>query len=278
MSHGLAVARGSPGVSGRPAMGRLKRFGRHWNELGRDNPYRAILTGTEEEIVEWDVEDFFATGLADATRFITDLNRTMPNAPRQRALDFGCGVGRVTRALAEHFQSVVGVDVAETMIARARRLNDDRPNCQFVLNRSFHLRRFTEGAFNVVHSRLVLQHIPPRLLRRYIPELVRVTERGGILMFQLPGVIARDPEEVFRDAAVMGNSLKRRLPRALVRAYRSAKYRFLVDESVPRMVMFGMEQESVVSLIQRAGGQIVAIRPDQSHGTDVHGFEYWVTK
>jgi SAM-dependent methyltransferase len=258
-------------------MGRLQLFGRHWNTLGRDDPYRAILTGNKGEIGGWDVDEFFATGRADATRFIADLNRIKPDAARQRALDFGCGVGRVTRALAEHFQSVVGVDVAETMIARARRLNEDRPNCRFVLNRPVHLRGFADGAFDVVYSRLVLQHIPPRLLRRYIPELVRVTAPGGILVFQLPEVIARDSEEVFCDAPVVGNPLKRRLPRVLVRAYRMAKYRFLVDESSPRMLMFGMEREVVVSLVQRAGGQIVTIQPEQSHGRDVPGFEYWVT-
>ena len=259
-------------------IGRLKRFGRHWNVLGREDPYRAILTGTDAAPGEWAIEEFFATGRTDAMRFMADLNRIMPDVAKQRALDFGCGVGRVTRALADHFESVVGVDVADSMIARARTLNEDRRNCRFVANRSVHLRRFGDATFNVVYSRLVLQHIPPQLLRRYIPELVRVTEPGGILVFQLPDVVAADSEEVFRDAAVWGNPLKRRLPRALVRAYRMVKYRLLVDESAPRMLMFGMERNSVVSLVQRAGGQIVTIQPDQAHGTDVPGFEYWVTK
>jgi len=261
----------------RPIVGRLKRFGRHWNTLGHD-PYGAILTGPGGENVPWTEEEFFATGRTDATQFLANLDRIVPDVARERALDFGCGVGRVTRALAEHFESVVGVDVAETMIARARTLNHDRPNCRFLWNRSVHLRQFDEGSFDVVYSRLVLQHIPPRLLRRYIPALVRVTRRRGMLMFQLPDVIAEDSEEAFRDAAVVGNPLKRRLPRALVRAYRLAKYRFLVDESAPRMLMFGMPRDSVVSLVQRAGGQIVTIQPDQAHGTDAPGFEYWVTK
>ena len=261
----------------RRTVGRLKRFGRHWNTLGND-PYGAILTGTGGEHVQWNEEEFLATGRTDATRFIADLDRIMPNVARQRALDFGCGVGRVTRALSEHFESAVGVDVAETMIARARTLNHDRPQCRFVWNRASHLRQFAEGSFDVVYSRLVLQHIPPRLLRRYLPELVRVTDRRGMLMFQLPDVIAPDSEEAFRDAAVLGHPLKRRLPRALVRAYRVAKYRFLVDESEPRMLMFGMARDSVVSLVQKAGGRIVTIQPDQAHGTDAPGFEYWVTK
>lgn len=181
----------SQGRGGHSHNYRLERFGRHWNALGQANPYGAILTGTEGELVQWKVEEFFATGRTDATRFIADLDRIAPNVGRQRALDFGCGLGRVTRALAAHFESVVGVDVAETMIARAGTLNDDRPNCQFVTNRATHLRGFADAGFDVVYSRLVLQHIPPRLLRKYIPELVRVTRPGGILMFQLPDVIAR---------------------------------------------------------------------------------------
>jgi ubiquinone/menaquinone biosynthesis C-methylase UbiE len=259
-------------------MGRLKQFGRHWNALGRDNPYGAILTGPDGEIGDWKTEEFFATGRTDAMRFISDLDRIRPNVARQRALDFGCGIGRVTRALAEHFQSVVGLDVAESMISRARSLNNGQRNCQFVTNDSVHLRLFADASFNVVYSRLVLQHIPARLLRRYIPELVRVTQPGGIIMFQLPQVIARDSEDVFLDAPVLGNPLKRRLPRILVRAYRVAKYRYLVNESAPRMLMFGMEQNNVISLVQKAGGQIVTIQPDQALGPEVPSFEYWVTK
>jgi trans-aconitate methyltransferase len=259
-------------------MGRLTRFGRHWNELGRQQPFGAILTGSGGELIAWNPDEFFSTGRADATRFIRDLDRIAPQVARRSALDFGCGVGRVTRALAEHFDSVVGVDVAETMVSRARALNGDRPNCQFVRNRSVRLRRFSDSAFDVVYSRLVLQHVPPRLLRRYIPELVRVTAVGGVLMFQLPDVIAADAEEAFCDAPVRGNRLKRSLPRALVRAYRVAKYRILVDESEPRMLMFGMARDTVVALVRGAGGRILTIEPDEALGQEGPGFAYWVTK
>jgi hypothetical protein len=88
----------------------------------------------------------------------------------------------------------------------------------------------------------------------------------------------QDSEEAFRSAAVAGSRLKRCLPRGIVSAFRAAKYRFLVDESAPRMLMFGMDRDEVISLIHRGGGRIVTIRPDQSHGTEVAGFEYWVSK
>src|SRR6185436_21122089 len=103
-----------------------------------------------------------------------------------------CGVGRLPRALAAHFQTVVGMDVARSMIERAQKLNADCAGCTFTVNRSTRLRGVPDGAFDVVYCRLVLQHIRPVLVRRYIPELIRVVAPGGVLMFQLPEVIAVD--------------------------------------------------------------------------------------
>jgi SAM-dependent methyltransferase len=261
-----------------PSVGRLKRFARDWNTLGKRNPYGAILTGTAGELPQWTVEEFFETGRVDAARFLADLGQIAPAAGRRRALDFGCGVGRVTRALADHFQSVVGVDSARAMVSRARLLNQSYRNCRFVVTPRAHLHRFDTGHFDVIYSRLVLQHIPPPLVRRYIPELIRVLAPGGVLMFQMPGEIAPEPEGAFLDAPVTGSGVKPYLPRALVRAYRLVKYRFIVDESTPRMAMFGMARDVVLRVVPDAGGRLLTTRPDQSHGPIVPGFEYWVTK
>jgi len=257
---------------------RLQRFGRDWNELARRNPFGAILTGGNDESAEWNVDEFFETGKADAARFMADLERIAPPIRRDRLLDFGCGVGRVTRALADHFQSVVGVDAAATMIAHARDLNASCRNCEFVVNPGADLRGFCTGTFDVIYSRLVLQHIPPALVRVYIPELVRVLAPGGVLMFQLPDEIARDPEELFVNAPVVGHALKRRLPPGWVRAYRRLKYPFLVDESVPKIAMFGLPRDTVLMLTRDAGGRILTVVPDQSHGSSPLGYEYWVSR
>ena len=259
---------------------RCERLSRYWNDRAIGYPFGAILTDTKGGYPDWRTEAFFETGRQDAARFLAELERIAPNAGRGRLLDFGCGVGRVTRALAEHFESVVGMDIAPAMIAQARRLNGRHTRCRFVASGRAHLRRFPRGTFDVIYSRLVLQHVPPRLVRAYIREFLRVLAPGGVLMFQLPDQICDEPQELFVNAPVVGSRLKQRLPRVVVRAWRHLKYWLIVDEPMKpmAMVMFGMPRDAVLSVMRDAGGRILAIRPDQSHGPTPPGYEYWVSR
>ena len=108
------------------------------------------------------------------------------------------------------------------MIAQARGYNRAPGRCQFEVNRRPHLRRFAGNTFDLVWTRLVFQHIPPRLMRRYLRELLRVLAPAGLLVFQLPTEI--DHKRVLYNAPVLGGPFKQKLPLFLVRAYRKAKY------------------------------------------------------
>jgi SAM-dependent methyltransferase len=259
---------------------------RNWEELARQNALGAILTGDSGSLREWQLEEFFATGRADAAAYFHRLDELAPNAPRQRVLDFGCGVGRVSRALADYVPEVIGVDASASMIRLARVLNVDIPQCRFVTIRGTHLRRFRARSFDLVYSRLVFQHIPPHVVRRYIAEMIRTVAPGGIVTFQLPEQIDVDPVWTFCEAPVTGSRLKRTLPRPLVRLYRRVKYRILVGSppgglrmfGPAGMRMFGMSRDEVVASVETAGGRIVAIDDDHSHGTSHAGFQYWITR
>ena len=48
------------------------------------------------------------------------------------------------------------------------------------------------------------------------------------------------------------------------------------DDAGRLRVMFGMPHDEVLSLIRDAGGCVVAVIPDQSHGPSPQGYEYWV--
>jgi len=160
---------------------------RDWEELAELDPLWAVATKPGTRFAGWDVDAFFAAG----ERRIDSLMRTAQRlgVPRGRdaALDFGCGVGRLTRPLAHRFDEALGVDVSEAMVARARELNAEVRDCRFAINARADLGELEDASFDLVHSRLVLQHIAPaEVTGSWLPELVRVLRPGGLLTFQLP--------------------------------------------------------------------------------------------
>jgi len=260
----------------RPSEGlALRWLGHEWNGLAKRDALGSVLTRPATD-PQWNTEDFFATGQADVAKLMTAAARVAPTLATRRALDFGCGVGRLTRALADYFDEVQGIDIAPSMIARARQQNGIPEGCHFEVNRRPHLQRFDDGLFDLVYSRLVLQHIPPRLVKRYIPELVRVLAPGGLLVFQLPTEID-DSRRAFLEAPVQGGPLKHALPPELVHAYRQVKY-VALRTVMPHMDMFGMARSVVVEMVEGSGARLLAIEPDNAHGTRTPGFEYWATK
>jgi SAM-dependent methyltransferase len=168
-------------------MNSLKELQRNWEGLAQTDPLWAICTDPEKRHSRWTREEFFATGrkelhavLGYAAGVGVYIDHSLP------ALDFGCGVGRVTRAMAEYFPECCGVDISPTMIATAQELSRDHPHCHFLLNDSVQLNGLRDNYFGFVYTSLVLQHIAPPCSHQYIVELIRVLKPGGILIFQAP--------------------------------------------------------------------------------------------
>jgi ubiquinone/menaquinone biosynthesis C-methylase UbiE len=165
-------------------MSALADLQRNWEGLAQADPLWAICTDPEKRQAKWTREEFFATGQVEIERVMEcvkslglEMDRSAP------ALDFGCGVGRVTRAMAACFPECWGVDVSPTMVRLAAELNQDAPQCKFVLNELRDLSILENNYFGFVYSNIVLQHMPPRFCRGYLKEMVRVTRPGGILVF-----------------------------------------------------------------------------------------------
>ena len=170
----------------------LERLRRVWNELGADDPLWAILSDPAKRGGGWDAEEFFAKGEAEIAQiesFCAPLQR-----PRKRmlALDFGCGVGRLTRALGSRYAQAVGVDISPSMLERARALNARFPNVRFVENETSRLDFFADGSVDFLYSVLTLHHIPAPLQRTYISEFLRVLAPDGIAVFQIANGYSRD--------------------------------------------------------------------------------------
>ena len=167
---------------------------RDWEALGRSDPLWAVWTHPDRRGGGWagHEDEFFGAGAGEVEGILAAGARHGVPAARARALDFGCGVGRLTRALAERFDEVLGLDLSGAMVERARELNADRPNCRFEVNATAELPALGNGSFDLVLSLITLQHVSDRAaVRSYLRELARVLAPGGLLAVQVPVHVPR---------------------------------------------------------------------------------------
>jgi SAM-dependent methyltransferase len=153
---------------------------RHWEQWGAQDPYFAVVTKREfhADVLESNKARFFASGQIDIDLALGYVEKLYGQIPRGRALDFGCGVGRLVVSLARHFGEVVGVDVSDSMLAEAERNCAALPNVAFV--KSDDALSHVHGAFDLVHSYIVLQHIPTQRGLRLTDRLLRAVRPGGV--------------------------------------------------------------------------------------------------
>ncbi len=159
---------------------------RTFERFGRDDPLYAVLSHRDRRHNKWDVAEFFETGRREIASLLRDLETLGVTPGRGRALDFGAGVGRLSQALAEHVERVVGVDIAESMVAKARELNRHGDRVEYRVNTTDDLSQLETGSFDLVYSNITLQHMPPQHSSRYIREFFRVLRPGGVAVFQVP--------------------------------------------------------------------------------------------
>jgi 2-polyprenyl-3-methyl-5-hydroxy-6-metoxy-1,4-benzoquinol methylase len=138
----------------------IQKANQIWTELGEDDPMWVVLTAQEKRGGKWTQEDFFAHGCEEIDRTLRTIRDAGVSLPLGSALDFGCGLGRLSQALARHFQSVDGVDVSASMIRQAQKYNKYPDKVRYHLNVKTDLSLFSRSSFDFIYSRIVLQHIP----------------------------------------------------------------------------------------------------------------------
>ncbi|WP_338669880.1 class I SAM-dependent methyltransferase [Pseudodesulfovibrio methanolicus] len=168
----------------------LQELQRNWNTFGREDPLWAVASSPDKVNNAWDVQEFFETGAGHVNHIAAWMKANGLPEGRTSALDFGCGVGRLTQALCDHFKTCVGVDIAPSMLAKAREFNQFGMHCIYRLNETDDLSLFRDGSFDMVLTAHVLQHIRPHVGVRYIAEFIRVLKPGGLAVFHCPSAKA----------------------------------------------------------------------------------------
>jgi len=157
-----------------------------YEKLGQDDPLYAILSQKRFRHNRWDLGEFFQTGKREIREVLQYVDRLGLPLQQQRALDFGCGVGRLSQALADHFERVVGVDISQSMVRRAEQCNVHGNRVRYLANAADNLEILDDDSFDFIYSNITLQHIPPESAGEYIREFFRVLRRGGLAVFQVP--------------------------------------------------------------------------------------------
>ena len=150
--------------------------------MAKVDPLWAILSHPAKRFRNWDLEEFLRTGETEISALMESAKQAGLPKQHRYAIDFGCGVGRLTRALRKCFPECHGVDISASMLEMARQF---APECNF--QQAGDLRSFADGCADLVYCSMVLQHQPDcKHVAGLIADMMRVLAPGGLLVFQMP--------------------------------------------------------------------------------------------
>jgi SAM-dependent methyltransferase len=223
---------------------------RDWEELAEHDPLWAVLSDPARKGGRWELGEFLETGEREAETALASAAALGRPGRFDRALDVGCGVGRVTRALAGRFEQTLGVDASVTMVGHARRLHGDVQGCEFRVLPATRLLDLEPASFDLVWSVLVLQHLPREDAELTLRSLVRLLRPDGIAIFQLPYATRR----------LHSLQLSRGLYR-LARGVGAGASTLLRRTPLTPMRMTALPEERVHELVAGVGGRVLSVEP-----------------
>ncbi len=232
----------------------LRRLRTDWERLGAADPLWAVYVSDQQRGGRWQIDDFLRTGADEVEDSWAQHQRLLGFVPPQSGwvLDFGCGVGRLSTALATRMKHVVGVDISEPMLRASAQVMPEhaRARTSLVLSDSPGLPIASES-MDLAYTSLVLQHMPEDLARGYLREMARVLRPGGTGIVQ----VAEQPDRSIKGFAF------RFLPPAIYGAIQRVVLRYPAP-----MRMQKMSQAWVADALRATGVRIVGTWEDTSYG------------
>jgi len=177
---------------------------RFWDERAREQAL--FFVDNTVDYRHPDLERFWAGGDQAVRQILDALGLAIGS--RETVVEVGCGVGRMTRAIAARAGGVTALDVSAEMLVRARELNPGLGNVRWLHGDGASLAGIADRSADGCFSHVVFQHLPdPELTLGYVREMGRVLRPGGWAAFGLstdPAVHRPRRRARWRLAALLG--------------------------------------------------------------------------
>jgi SAM-dependent methyltransferase len=149
-----------------------------WDRRAREDARRFIACANPTD------DEFWRSGRWDLENLVL---RDIELDPAARALEIGCGMGRILGPLSERVERAFGVDISAEMVERGLGALSGRSNVELFVTDG-KLPDFGSASLDFVYSYIVFQHIPSkRAIARYFREAARVLKGSGVFRFQVDG-------------------------------------------------------------------------------------------
>ncbi|RMG44893.1 MAG: methyltransferase domain-containing protein [Candidatus Dadabacteria bacterium] len=139
-----------------------------------------------------DDKDMWQSGERDFAILTGDIK----NPQNKTLLEIGCGVGRLLHAAAPRFGRVIGFDVSDVAISKARELLRDYNNVELYAGSGYDLSPIQDSSIDVVISFAALASMPVGVAANYLCEAARILKPDGDLRLQI--YLGRE-QEVYED-------------------------------------------------------------------------------
>ncbi len=179
---------------------------RDWNRRCRENANWFINTIKKEQTEE----EFDESGRLDVRQLIgmdLDLISQGRNTKDLKLLEIGCGIGRMTKTLADIFGEVYATDVSDKMVLKGAKRLRNMKNIVWRTTNGETFDGFPDETFDLIISAFVYQHVPSRnVIQINIRDAYRLLKPGAMYKFQTNGVSYPDFQKEFKDTW-MGDAL-----------------------------------------------------------------------
>ena len=157
-----------------------------WKNFGDSEPFWSVSTFENyksHNINSEAIEKFYKSGEDTIHFFESILQKHNYSFKDKVVLDFGCGVGRMTKSCNDFAYKVYGMDISESHLKIARE-NDKKT--EFFLVDNFESLPNLPSRPNVIFSVIALQHSRQELIAHHVNLLLNLLEKDGIALLHIP--------------------------------------------------------------------------------------------